>query len=361
MAATAACAAGTVAVFAAGRLGNSWLEAKLFPTGAFNVDSRVLHRMTTPRGLARILCDGTGQIWHLATSTWGLAALGLVVAIKVLLRREWTRATRVMLVAALAMTVGIALATAAGIPDEGRVNNHVYGRYVALFAAFWPIVGIAGLARAGRRWAAIYVLGGALLAVSALGLVLAWAGRRMRAEGYVNFDAPELSFIGADFHHLHYLRVTAYAVGFMVLFALAYQGWRRAGGIRGAAATGALLILNLVAMVVITDRISLDWYSDQYGADGPPTLVRDVGVRPGDTVAEASTVTWSVNQRHQREIYWRPLTAFDQRKQPPPAGMRYVILSTSDPSVWQAAQHGYVQVLRHNEGLNTGWVVWRLR
>ncbi len=367
-------AAGTV--YVAGRRINSWLEHQLFPTGAVSVDGRVADRLTSPTGLMRVLCDGAGQIWHLCTSTYGLAALGIAAAALALLRREGSRPTRIVLGAGLAMTAGIAFATAAGIPDEGRVNNHVYGRYVALFAGFWALVAVNALTRASWRRAALLVAVAAGLVMLTLGAVLAWAGHRLPGEIFVNFDAPELSFLSGDYRALHLYRMTGFAFGFMVLFAAAFTGWhtvrrwslpgsrpswtvsRRRWGPRCALV--GLLVLNLVAMVSITNNISAAWADQQYHP-GPRQLVRDANVAPGSTVAEASNLPWNVNQRHQREVYWRALASFDPGTGAPPDDPTYVVTLASRSGAWNGARYGYAAVLRCRESKSVTWVVWRRR
>ncbi len=346
-------AASVAAVFGAGFLANHWLEGQLFPTGAYSANGRVFDRLTTIKGLGRVACDGAGQIWHLCTSTYGLAALGLAAAVAALIRREYTRPTRIVLGAALAMTVGVALATAAGTPNEGRVNNHVYGRYVAIFAGFWAIVGIAALLRSGWRRASWLVAGGIAITGLSLAAVLVYAGRRMAGETYVDFDAPELSFLSGDYDSLHIYRMTWFAIGFMVLFGVTLTGGRR----RAIYALAATLALNLAAMVVITERISRAWVDNQYNS-AIPQLVRNAGVRPGDSVSESSTVGWWVNVRHQHEVYWAAVPRFDS--QGPPAGAPdFVVSGIGKPTDWDGTRYGYRLVLTYNEGANGIWAVWR--
>jgi hypothetical protein len=344
-----------VVVFAAGWLANTWLEDRLFDTVAFSANGRVLDRLTSIKGIVRVVCDGSGQIWHLCTSTYGLAALGLAAAVWALYRREGSRPVRIVLGTALAIMVGIALATAAGTPNENRINNHVYGRYVAMFAAFWALVGIVALVRSGWRRAAWLVAGGSAITVLSLGAVLAYAGRRLSRETFVNFDAPELSFLSGDWGSMHIYRMTAYAIGFMVLFAAAFAAPARRAVT--AAVLVATMVLNLVAMVAITDHIGRAWSNEQYPAS-LPQLVRDLGVRPGDTVAEASTLGWWINLRHQREVYWSAVPRFNPAG-PPPASTTYAVALIGKPGDWDGTRYGYVLVRRVDEGSQGIWAVWR--
>jgi 4-amino-4-deoxy-L-arabinose transferase-like glycosyltransferase len=352
--AAAAYAASAVVVFGAGWLANKWLEDRLFTTHAYSANGRVFGRLTSIKGIGRTACDGAGQIWHLCTSTYGLAALGLAAAVWALYRREWSRPTRVVLGSALAITIGIALATAAGTPNEGRVNNHVYGRYVAMFAAFWALVGIVALLRAGWRRSAWLVAGGSAIVLLSLGAVLAYAGRRLAHESYVNFDAPELSFLSGDWGSLHIYQMTGYAIGFMVIFAATLAA--RAPRWLAMLTLTATMVLNLVAMVFITDHISRTWANEQYNTT-LPQLVRDAGVRPGDSVAEANTVGWWINLRHQREVYWAALPRFDPTGAPPD-GVMFVVAPIGQSTDWDGTRYGYTLVLRYHEAYGN-WAVWR--
>jgi 4-amino-4-deoxy-L-arabinose transferase-like glycosyltransferase len=360
-----ACFGTAAVVFILGYLGNKWLEDQLFENGAFSADGRVLERLTSLKGVVRIICNGSGQVWHLSTSTYGLAALGLAAAAWALWRREGPRPTRIVYGMTLAITIGIALATAAGTPNEGRVNNHVYGRYIAMFAAFWALVGIVALARAGRRRAAWLVADGSAITLLSLGAVLAYAGRRMRHESYVNFDSPELSFLAGDFRALHWFQMTGYAIVFMAIFAALLVGClpldRARQGIRSriaVATMAATMVLNLVAMVVITDEISRAWHDSQY-RPAIPRLVADAGVRPGDTIIEDSTIHWWINMRHQREVYWQHMPSFDPAKGAPPTPAMFVVATAAKPTDWDGNRYGYTLVLRFAEGGYGTWAVWR--
>jgi hypothetical protein len=116
------------------------------------------------------------------------------------------------------------------------------------------------------------------------------------------------------------------------------------------------MVLSLVAMVFITDHISRTWANDQYNTT-VAQLVRDAGVRPGDSVAEASNVGWWVNLRHQREVYWAALPRFDP-KGAPPDGVMFVVVPVGQPMDWDGTRYGYTLVLRCHEA-NGNWAVWR--
>jgi hypothetical protein len=249
------------------------------------------------------------------------------------------------------MNFGIAFATAAGIPDEGRVNNHVYGRYVALFAGVWVFVAIVALARASLRRAMQLVIGSVGLEIVTLGIVYLYAYQKIQHEIYERFDAPELGFYLHDYTVLHFLRVSVLAVVATAVFAYAL---RRLDRPQWIALTGlvVLLAINLEAMHSITDHVSLAMVRSQY-QPGPVELVRDAHITPGDTVAETTDVAWYVNQRHQREVYWASLPLFSSTGGPPGQPSYVITLPT-----WDGPKYGYQFDITSHEGY-VSWTVWR--
>jgi hypothetical protein len=344
-------AAGGV-LFAIGYAIDAWLEKRFFPTfPAFAVNGRVVSRLTHPTEMFRVLADGLGQIWYLNTSTLGLAGIGMAAAVWMLWRREGALATRVVLGSALVMNFGIAFATAAGIPDEGRVNNHVYGRYVALFAGVWVFVAIASLARASRQRAVQLLIGTVGLELVTLGIVYAYAYRKFKHEVFVIFDAPELSFYQHTYAVLHFLWVTAIALVVAAAFVYALRQLDRPQWI---AMTGLVVLLgiNLVAMRSITNHVGAEMVRSQY-QPGPAQLIRDAHVAPGDSVAEASDVPWYINQRHQREVYWQSLPQFSPSGGP--AGSPSYVVSLAS---WPGTFYDYQVDITYKEG-KIVWIVWR--
>jgi hypothetical protein len=346
----AATAAGAGLLYAVGYVVNAWLRRHLFPGGGpFQVDGRVLDRLTSVHGAWRVLADGAGQIWYLLTSTYSLAGIGLAAAVLALVRpRDCPRPTRVVLAFALLTTLGTAFATATGIPDEGRLNNHIYGRYVAYTAGVWVLVALAALARAGWRRGALLGAGSLVIQFGTLGLVWLYAHPERRGQPYVSFDAPEISFLSHDYGAPHFRRLTVLTILFTAAFVLLFV--LRPGPV---AAVAGLVVLNVAAMLSINGGITESW-GERQNIPGPPQLVRDAHIPPGSSVFEATNVPWTVSQRHQREVYWSPLTQFNSRA-PLPGRPAYVVAATD----WPGRRYGYVEVLSYHEPKRAVWVVWQ--
>ncbi|MGE5155960.1 MAG: hypothetical protein ACM3JP_00500 [Betaproteobacteria bacterium] len=363
---TTAAAGGAAIVYVAGNAINRWLEGQLFPgTGAFNVDSRAVGRITSLSGLFRVLGDGLGQIWYLCASTYGLAGLGLAAAIVMVLRREGPRATRIVLGLTVLMNLGVAFATATGIPDEGRINKHFSGRYVSLFAGVWSLVALTTLARASWGRAALLVGGAAAIEVGSLGVAWLYAHRGFPHEKFISFDAADLSFLSHDYHRLHLVEPTLLSFGFMVGFVVLFARGRPVR-VRGRSllderhrlavvGLGGLLVLSLAAVTSMTNWVTAGAQAAQY-RPGPAELVRDAHVPVGSSVEEAANVPWQINQRHQREVYWQRLVTFDPAGSPPGQPAYAIALDG-----WPGALYGYTAEIVVREADRPVWVVWRLR
>jgi hypothetical protein len=253
------------------------------------------------------------------------------------------------------MTVGIAAATSAGIPyeTEQRLNNHVYGRYVAILAVFWVLVAISALLRATRVGALALLAGAVAVTVGALALVFVRNGGYPDGR-YLSFDSPELSFLGGDWAALHIYRVTLLALGCAAVLAVALRGRPAVGGL----AVAALLGLNLAAAAAITTNVSVRLFDAEYPR---PDIVRDAGVRPGDRVAQAWSVHWRTSLRDQHDVYWGAVEIFDPRNGAPPGAPEWVVanVDTGRSTDWDGSAHGYREVFRFTEPRRTTCVVWR--
>ncbi len=319
------------------------------------------------------MVDAGGQLWYLMISTWGLAAIGLLVGCGRLVAGRWgpagpwihraggrSDAATPVLGGALLATVGIALASAAALPPDGRSTYHVYPRYIAFLAPFWLIVGAAAVlrqvsqARATARRNLGYALILAALAVALMGglavLVLVRFRAQLGHEWFLPFDAPESSWLSGRWTRPGLLRASA-AAGALLLGAVLLLRSRR--GI--ALAVAGLLLVNVLALHAVTARISEPMVVGQYAHS--PTLA-ELGVRPGDRVYASVRLPWWVPYNAAREVTWAPLEQFDSELcNPPPDATVAIAPSDNRGSYdWDGARWGWYRI---GGSPTNRWSAWR--
>ncbi|GAA0945429.1 hypothetical protein [Nonomuraea longicatena] len=295
---------------------NAHLAATLYSGGTRDLSGQAMQRMTSLDGQARALAGAAGQIWYLGVGTWGLAALGLVAALALLVRTLLARtllirargsavpgrlALLVVAAALLIVTLGIAYTSAAALPDEHRVGNYVYGRYLAAVAVPWTVAGIAVLARAARR-AVLAATGAAAALTVAMGALAAWhAGDRLTRYTFIAFDFPEVIFLTRLNDRLDLGRTMAIALlllaGLAAAAIAARTLTRRQWGTALLAA--ALAVPNLAFVAHLAPKAA---------PSGPGWLPEPPRHGP---VAIAREVHWGVHTPMQWFVSWSPLQRFE--------------------------------------------------
>ncbi|MGK5558926.1 hypothetical protein ACSNOI_45725, partial [Actinomadura kijaniata] len=126
---------------------NGYTRDSLYPRGPKNHNGILVDHLTSFGGQLWALSGSAGQLWAMICGTWGLGGLGLAVVLGVLARRRSPLPDRVMAAALLTVTAGISYASVAALPDEHRVGNFAYGRYLACVAVVYALVGLVSLVR----------------------------------------------------------------------------------------------------------------------------------------------------------------------------------------------------------------------
>jgi hypothetical protein len=338
---------------------------KLFIRGEINTygrspDAQLIDAVTTGGGILRTLGGAGGQFWYLSVATLGLGAVGVVAAALAVRRRPgshqlWPR--DLVLVAALLVTVLIALSSAAALPPaDERVNYFAYPRYVHMLYPVWLLIGFAALLTAGtlRRAVALAAAGVGLTVAS--GALVYLRLRDSAWSVFIPFDAPEIMFLSGRWTGLEPVRASVVAL-LALLAIVPLVRWARYGP---AAVLGALLVVNSANVVAVTDRVTEPMASTQY-PPGTPRLVRDGYVHRGDRVAFAlrHQQTWYTLYQHMREVDFTRLKLFDQTTQDLPAGYNVVIgpwPTTDTANRWDGTRYGYRLVVVDDYH---GWAVWR--
>lgn len=333
-----------LAAYAAGAMLNARVRTELYPDGTRSLAGILESRLTTVPGQGWALSGAAGQVWYLVVSTWGLAGIGLGVVAVTLARRRAPVADRIMAGVLLTATFGIAYASSAALPDERRVGNFAYGRYLACLALVYALAGTAVLMRAGTR-TALRSAAVSVLVSAGTGLwVGAYAGGRLRTHTFIGFDFPEVTFLTGDRSalHLHEATLAACALlcGLLVLSRLD----------RTAVTAIALAGINLAALTFALAP------SARRVRPEPPLP----GPAAGRVVADTS-LGWEVETALMHPVWWTRIGSIDVRDELPPApGVCTVVVPRPDgtppETTWPAHPAGW----RPHAGRfrSIEWVSW---
>jgi 4-amino-4-deoxy-L-arabinose transferase-like glycosyltransferase len=304
--------------------------------GGVEPGNRLVDRLTSAGSFVQAVCDAIGQLWYTSAATWGLGAIGLVVAVERIRGRtgkvessdatgrssrvDWPQ--RMTLAVAIVTAAAIALSSAAALPDDMRVSNHAYFRYVAWLAPIWVVIGGLALIGAGYRNAWRLIMRGGALSVGALVVVLS----QLRAnEAFEPFDTPEVSFLTGNWRHFLPARAELVVLIFLVVVGLGLASRQKGFPRLTAAALAGVLLLNLASMAVVNYNLVRPMALGQYrGVAG--RLVEGMKIDEHDVVVSSQWVALGAMLNNQREVYWAPMRYFDHRAgEQPPADATVVI------------------------------------
>ncbi|GAA3983597.1 hypothetical protein GCM10023085_77220 [Actinomadura viridis] len=325
---------------------NSAARATFYPDGGRDLAGLLTGRLTTLDGQAWALSGTAGQLWYLVVATWGLAGVGLVAVAAAAFRRRTRAETRVMAAVLLAVTLGIAYASSAALPDEHRVGNFAYGRYLACLALVHTLAGLAVLTRAGVRRALPYVLGAAATTAAAGAWVKVYAGERLRTHAHIGFDFPETSFLTADRTALH-LGTASFAALGLLGGLLLLRALRRAPV---PAVAAGLVAINVAALA-----FALGPAPERVTPPDPLPAASRHGA-----VALDRALNWQVRVKLLFPVDWTRMGRIDVRRQAPGPGVCTVVVDrpagTPVAATWPARPAGW----RAREGAawDARWVAW---
>ncbi|MFI9554993.1 hypothetical protein [Nonomuraea endophytica] len=330
----------------AGMLVNARLKAALYPSGTKDLSGLALERMTSLEGQARSLAGAAGQIWYLVTATWGVAGIGIVAALVVLVRRGGSP-YRVMAGVSLALTLGIAYASSAALPDEHRVGNYAYGRYLACVAVAWTLVGLAALLRSRRRAALAGASASAGLLALSGGLAAWYAGDRLTRYHYIAFDFPETAFLSGVRDRFDPVGASIAALVLLAAITAAAlvraKGLSRQKGPIGKRAAGALVLAFALAVPNVAFAADLAPKSAPAGGnDGLPRLTHG-------RVGLDTRVKWNIWVHLIHRVHWTAVERVRPAEGPLPEGLCTVVAAPeagAPPAGWKVTAQGQ------------GWVTW---
>jgi hypothetical protein len=354
----------TVAGYAAGALLNARLLAALYPTGQRDHTGILRDRMVSLDGQLWALSGGVGQLWAMICGTWGLAGLGLVVVVRTGLARRAAPGDRVMCGALLATTAGVAYASSAALPDEMRIGNFAYGRYLACVALVYTLIGLAVLARSAlakeKRPPRALAATIALVAVGALWVRL-YGGSRLEHYDFYTWDLPEVGLLGGSYDHFRPAVTSAVACLLLaVLWGLGRWGVPKL--------FGALIVVNRcaallpIALLRDADESSPAPPFPRAAAAGRVAIERPrygTDVRRPDLYKPTPEMIYL---RLAYEIGWTRLEGFDKDRGLPGRGVCAAIVywpaGVLAADSWRERPPGWRYQRSGSGGRGLWWVVW---
>ncbi|GGZ53269.1 hypothetical protein GCM10010371_11000 [Streptomyces subrutilus] len=283
-------------MFVVKQLMTAWLMSRIDGAQPSEVGNAVFQTLENTRLMRRTFMRTVGHLWYFMTSTWGLGALALVVCVWVVFSSRFARADRVVGFLMVALLGGIALAAAAGLPADHRIDTIVYARYLSPLAAVYVVVAVAALYHV-RGWKKIVAIGVAATAVTAAltAVLLRMAVNELHKSWFIPWGLPDATFLSSRWSEgwdsFHAGRTTAVAlIVFAALVLLRLLGAGRRFALGAGAAGIALAVFAGAGTAVITDRVTEPWTEERYG-DGTG-LIKEAGIRPGDRLVMDRDLRW---------------------------------------------------------------------
>jgi hypothetical protein len=346
---------------------NHHLSSVMYPSGPRTLAGEALIRLRSVHGVIFVVEMATGQLWRFILDGWGVAGLGLVAAVFVIVRRSAPVQVRIMAGLAVGVTLVTAVVSPAALPPT-QPQAWASGRYLdGLLVAFF-LVGCSVLVRSAPRRVLLYAACVVPPALLATVVVFAYAGGSVPTSGFgAAFVFAEPAVLTQNWTTANVLLATvvalallAAAVGVVLLgsrLSLSRPGgsWRSRSRIALLAGLGAV---SLVASVQMTGHISQGSTAAQ--ERNTTALITGTGLRPGDHLAIGTGLSWQTWMPQAYEVWWTPLQFFSAGSQPPPADATVVEVgwSSGQPasSSWPNAPAGWHVVLIDPAD---GWVAWR--
>ena len=346
------------------------LARAMYPSGSRSLGGEIIIRLKHPHNIVLIAEQAAGQMWRFVLDGWGVAGLGLVAAVAVLVRRGTRTDLKIMAAISLVVTLAIAVTAPAALPPD-QSQTWASGRYLDAMVVTFFVVGAVVLLRADRRRLLVYaacLVPPTLIAGIA---VFAYAGGSVPTAGFGGaFAFAEPAVLTQNWTQANVF--LASAAGLLLLAAwvgvvLAADRWGgRFGrwGERGRLVVlGGLGAVSLVAVLQMTSNIA---QANLPAAQADTTgLVTASGLKPGQVLAvdegiHAQGVNWEAWMPQAFEVWWAPLEFFNPATGPPPANATVVEMEwlpgQSAQASWPQAPPGW-RIVASDQA--AGWVAWR--
>ena len=334
---------------------NRYLAAAIYPEGARSLSGQMTTRLHSVQDMIHVFEMAVGQLWRLVLDSWGIAGIGLVATLAVIVRRGVRTDLRIMAALALAVTAAIACIAPAALPAN-QTQTWASGRYLDGMIIVFVLAGAVVVLRAGLRPILACAACVTALFVLAAVTVAIYAGPSLPTVAFGSaFNFAEPAVLTQNWTQASVLLATAVTLGLLAAwigFTLAARRWRAVVPVFGA----CVAAVSLVALTQMTSQISR---AGTVQAESVNVPVSASGVRPGEQIAVASDVRWQAWVPLAYQVSWTELQFFNPASQPP-AGVTVVEMpwptGQSAEASWPHAPVGWRVVASNQAGR---WVLWR--
>ena len=164
----------------------------IYPEGTRSLSGQIRQRLASVNGTIHVLEMAAGQLWRLVLDSWGIAGIGLVAALLVIVRRDVRSDLRIMAALAVAVTTVIACTAPAALPPD-QSQAWASGRYLDGMIIVFFLVGAVMLLRARMRDILVCAAVATGLFLLAAATVAVYAGTTVPTAGFgsgFNFAEP---------------------------------------------------------------------------------------------------------------------------------------------------------------------------
>ena len=334
----------------------------VYPEGTRSLSGQIQQRLASVNGTIHVLEMAAGQLWRLVLDSWGIAGIGLVAALLVIVRRDVRSDLRIMGALSVAVTTVIACTAPAALPLD-QPQAWASGRYLDGMIIVFFLVGAVMLLRARMRdilFCAAVATGLFLLAAVT---VAVYIGTTVPTSGFGSaFNFAEPAVLTMNWTQASVPLATAVTLVMLAVWiglAGLLRRWR--AGVPFAALAAAFGVgvaaVSLVAVAQMTSHVSRAGSSNAQAASA---LMQADKLRAGDQIAITSSLAWTLWVPQAFEVSWTELELFNPRWQPLPTGTTVVESEwpTGKPAQagWPEAPAGW-RIAASDQ--NAGWVVWR--
>jgi len=341
---------------------NHHISLILYPEGSRSLSGQIRQRLGSVNGIIHVLEMAAGQLWRVVLDSWGIAGIGLVAALLVIVRRDVRSDLRIMGALTVAVTTLIACMAPAALPYD-QPQAWASGRYLDGMIVVCFLVGAAVLLRARMRDILVCAAVCTGLFLLAAVTVAVYIGTTVPTHGFGSgFNFAEPAVVTQNWTNASVALATAVTLVLLAVwigFAFVLRRLRPGRAFAAVSAVFGVCVaaVSLVAVAQMTSHISQAHGSNTQEAI---TLMEAGKVRPGDQVTIAPSLGWMLTVPQAFEVSWTELKQFTPGRQPLPAGT--TVVETGWPA-GQSAQAGWPdapagwRIVASDQ--DVGWVVWR--